>query len=235
MGKIKFKDIDFDFSNSFTPNLTSELFYDAAAKEIKNNCSLLDLGCGCGAVGLALERKFPTLILCMSDISDGAITDATINAKTYHSNSSIIKSNIFENIKNKRFDIIIDDISGISEPVAKISPWFFNAPCDSGISGLNLFEKVLIEAKKFLTDNGLILLPLLSLSNQSKAKEILDRYSLNYEIVASKDWFLPDDMVTNHEETLMKLLDSNDIFFTKKFGKYIAFTKVIKILQKDLK
>jgi len=171
MSKIKFKNLEFDFSNSFTPNLTSELFYDAAIREIKNNCSLLDLGCGCGAVGLALEKKYPNLILSMSDISEGAIIDAAMNAKTYHSNSLIIKSNIFENIKNS-FDIIINDISGISEPVSKISPWFFNAPCDSGISGLNLFEKVLIDAKKFLTDAGLILMPLLSLSNQSKAKEI---------------------------------------------------------------
>ena len=234
MSKIKFKNLEFDFSNSFTPNLTSELFYDAAIREIKNNYSLLDLGCGCGAVGLALEKKYPNLILSMSDLSEGAIIDAAMNAKTYHSNSLIIKSNIFENIKNS-FDIIINDISGISEPVSKISPWFFNAPCDSGISGLNLFEKVLIDAKKFLTDAGLILMPLLSLSNQSKAKEILDTYCSNFEIVASKDWFLPDDMVQNNEELLMNLLDTKDIFFTKKFGKCIAFTKVIKILQKDLK
>ena len=42
-----------------------------------------------------------------------------------------------------KFDIIVDDISGISEEVAKLSKWFENVPCNAGIDGTANIEEVL--------------------------------------------------------------------------------------------
>ena len=50
----------------------------------------------------------------------------------------------------RRFDIIINDISGISESVAKISPWFKNIPCSSGSDGTVLTLRFLKNYKSFL-------------------------------------------------------------------------------------
>ena len=55
-----------------------------------------------------------------------------------------------------QFDYIIDDVSGISEEIAKISPWFKNVPCTSGIDGTDLVVSVLKEAPKYLKKNGKI-------------------------------------------------------------------------------
>ena len=43
---FKFKNINFITTNSFTPNLTSELIYISAKEFIKKDNEVLDLGCG---------------------------------------------------------------------------------------------------------------------------------------------------------------------------------------------
>ena len=48
----------------------------------------------------------------------------------------------------KKFNFIINDISGISEDVAKISPWFKNVSCKSGKDGTKLTIKVIKDSKK---------------------------------------------------------------------------------------
>ena len=165
-----FRGNEFIYTRSFEPNLTSNLIADAIETINLEGKSILDLGCGCGALGLSLTKHNPSLI-DFSDISSGAIDDCILNIKNFKTNSkkielNAIKSNCFDNIHtNKKYDIIINDVSGISEEIAKLSPWFLNAPCESGSDGLFLFKKIIKEAQNYLKPSGILLTPLLSLSN----------------------------------------------------------------------
>ena len=47
----------------FKPNLTTKLSIEAAQDELKNNFSILDLGCGSGVIGIALMKNFPDVVL----------------------------------------------------------------------------------------------------------------------------------------------------------------------------
>ena len=42
--------------NIFQPNLTSQLSIETAFSEIQNNSKVLDLGCGCGIIGIASNK-----------------------------------------------------------------------------------------------------------------------------------------------------------------------------------
>ena len=140
-----FRGNEFIYTRSFEPNLTSNLIADAIETINLEGKSILDLGCGCGTLGLSLTKHNPSLI-DFSDISSGAIDDCILNIKNFKTNSkkielNAIKSNCFDNIHtNKKYDIIINDVSGISEEIAKLSPWFLNAPCESGSDGLSYLK-----------------------------------------------------------------------------------------------
>ena len=228
----KFNNINFLINDSFTPNLTSELIYLAAKKFINENDNVLDLGCGSGAVGLSLLKDFQKFNLTLSDLSKGALQDVNQNALKNELKAKIIQSNVFENIDDK-YDLIIDDISGISEKIADISEWFLNAPCDSGIDGLDLFEIVIRESTNFLKPNGIMIFPILSLSNVTKAKEIINKYYASYLSLEKKNWFLPDEIYLNHFAQLEKLKENGHINFENKFGKIIAYTEILYVKKSD--
>ena len=42
----------------FQPNLTTKLSIETAIEKIKNNITILDLGCGSGIIGIALMKTF---------------------------------------------------------------------------------------------------------------------------------------------------------------------------------
>jgi len=226
-----FSGFEFQYSNSFEPNLTSLLLRNAVTIHNIEGKAILDLGCGCGAVGLSLMGKNPSSIV-LSDISSGAMEDCQVNIQNMsltenNPNIVAIKSNGFESLNNNVYDLIIDDISGISEDVAKISPWFENAPCDSGKDGLKLFRSVITNAKDYLAEGGVLFAPLISLSNIHLAHQFLKETLTDYQTIIRKEWFLPDIMGINHKEILANLIESGDITLDYKYGKFIAWTEVI--------
>lgn len=73
---------------------------------IKNNSSVLDLGCGYGVVGICITKKYNTNTT-FTDINERAIELTKKNCKIHKiKNYSIIQSNSFQNIKEK-FDTIL--------------------------------------------------------------------------------------------------------------------------------
>ena len=68
--------------------------------------SILDLGCGYGAVGVALAKAIRKLKVLMADINERAVMLAKKNIKINEVKAKVIQSDIFENIKEK-FDVIL--------------------------------------------------------------------------------------------------------------------------------
>ena len=93
----------------------------------RKNLSLADMGCGNGIIGISLFKKLNNIKnLYFSDISKEAIFACKKNLKINKikfSNAFFLLSNVFDNFNNEKFDVIINDISGISEDVANISPY----------------------------------------------------------------------------------------------------------------
>ena len=211
--------------NVFAPTATSDFLISAVASNINKVDNLLDIGCGNGIVGISLSKLEKVNKIICSDISDEAVNLSELNIKLNNCEGKAIKSNIFSNLNGYKFDVIVDDISGISEEVANLSKWFKNIPCDAGIDGTKNVEKILKESKIYLNSDGKLFFPVISLSNTKKILKIASENFKNIQKISSNQWFLPEDL-TNNQNILEPLKEEGYINYCQKFGKLICWTDI---------
>ena len=84
----------------------SDLLIKTIIKNInKNNIDILDVGCGYGLIGISLSKLLNShATLC--DINKRAVHLAEKNIEYNKSNSTVLESNIYENITDK-YDLIV--------------------------------------------------------------------------------------------------------------------------------
>ena len=212
--------------NIFQPNLTTQLSYETAINIIKNQYEVLDLGCGSGIIGIMIMKKFPNVKMNCSDVDSNSIDLTIKDFKKKKIKADIRKGDLLEVWSNKKFDYIINDVSGISSSIAKKSIWFSNnVPCDTGKDGSRLSVKIIKNSVKFLKKNGILQIPLISLSNIKKIIDTANIYFSEVKIHKSKDWFLPKEM-ESLKELMYKLKKLKYINFSEKFGKIVCNTAI---------
>jgi len=84
----------------------SKLLIESA--ELPNEGSCLDIGCGCGVIGIALNRRIASLNFVFSDINERALYVTRKNLKSVEISGKVTKSDIFSNIADS-FDLIVSN------------------------------------------------------------------------------------------------------------------------------
>ncbi len=69
--------------------------------------TVLDLGCGYGAIGLFIKALYPDRIVCLADINERAIDYSGLNAAKNHLDVKVVKSDLFSAFDGIRFDDIV--------------------------------------------------------------------------------------------------------------------------------
>ena len=209
----------------FEPNLTTMLLIEMAKRVIKKRDKVLDLGCGYGVIGCYLYKKKIIDHIYGSDISKEAVNCAIYNSKKLTQRYDIRLSNSFSSWKDEKFDLIINDISGISPQINKISKWFEFAPNNSGNDGTKFTLNILKDFKNKTFNNASLIFPVLGLSNRDKIINFLKQNKINYKILLKKEWPLPKDLV-KHLNILKKLKKENKINYYEKFSILFTTTEI---------
>ena len=211
----------------FKPTATTTFLLKDASKLVNKSKDILDLGCGSGVIGVFVNRlnKNKNKIFA-SDVSVDAVDCARKNFEKYRCNYELKKGSLFSPWKNKKFDLIINDVSGISEKLAKNSSWFKNVPCKTGADGTALTLKIISSSNKYLNKGGGIIFPIISLSNTKKIEYLLKKKFKKIKIMSNNYWFLPNELSKNTNK-LIEMKKKNLINFEIKYGKIICNTQII--------
>lgn len=233
----KFTDIKFSLKDGkeinlvssegvFAPNTTTELIIDAVKKTISKSMTILDLGCGTGVVGLSLWFEgLSEEPVCASDLSVPSVFCSQENFRRHGCKADVRCGALFEPWANAKFDVIVDDISGISQDIAVVSPWFGGVPCDTGSDGTDLVLDILCNASKYLKEDGYFFFPVLSLSNVDSILKVAKENFKSVQLLNRTEWPLPKEL-KNHMTLLHKLSEKGAIKLEERFGMVLCYTEI---------
>ena len=151
------------------PRFDTEILCGEALKElsglINSGCSspkVLDLCTGSGIIAVTLGLEVPTANITASDISPGALSVAELNAREFCANRiGFVLSDLFEQLKGRKFDIIVSNPPYISKTEMDLLPEEVGGyepalALYGGIDGLDVYRKIISKAGEYLTENGML-------------------------------------------------------------------------------
>lgn len=160
------------------------------------NVSILDLGCGSGAIGLALKSKFSDSSVTLVDISEDALDVAKSNASNLGLNVTFIKSDMLDNA-NGTFDVIISNPPYIKEDEEIEDIVRDNEPhlaLFAGKDGLDCYRKILANCKEHLNRKYILAFEIGYLQKDDITNLIYE-YLGNVKVVCKKDLSDKDRMI----------------------------------------
>ena len=129
-------------------------------ENLNNIENVLDLCTGSGCLGILLAYRFKNLKVDITDISHDAIDVANINIKKHNLENRVtaIQSDLFLNLKNNFYDLIVSNPPYVNAYSMKDLPQEYQLEPQnalaSGKDGLDHTRKIIAEAKKYLKDDG---------------------------------------------------------------------------------
>ena len=139
---------------------------------------ILDLCTGSGAIAISIAKNVPNAEVYAVDISEKALDIADKNAHRLEAKVKFIKSDLFKNLKNIKFDIIVsnppyikkEDIKFLSKDVQK-EP---QIALDGGFDGLDFYRKISKQAIDYLKFGSFLCFEI-GYDQKDEVKEIIDK------------------------------------------------------------
>ena len=148
--------------NVLIPRPDTEILVEEVIKIAQkyNSPRILDLCTGSGAIAISLKKFVPNADITAVDISEKALEIAQKNAEKLEAKINFVKSDLFDKLDNKKFDIIVsnppyirkDEIKKLSEEVQK-EP---KIALDGGEDGLDFYRIITEQAINYLKTGSLL-------------------------------------------------------------------------------
>lgn len=177
--------------HTLTPRPDTELLVDIIIDRFKkkSHLKILDLGTGSGIIGITLANYLDNSQIFLSDISEKSLEIAEKNIYKFKKNINVIKSNWFNSIAEKNFNIIVSNPPYINKKEQhqltaelKYEPENALFSDDNGLKDIKLICK---GAKKFLCANGILIIE----HGYDQAEKVYNIFKKNnyHEILQHKD------------------------------------------------
>lgn len=161
-GKWEFYGLElFVDESALIPRFETEILVDEILKLDCKKDKILDIGCGSGAISLALADNLKKSYVYGIDINKEAIKLSNKNKEKLNlKNVDFFESDIFSNIKEKNFDIIVSNPPYIDEIDMKtLEKELSFEPQNAlygGKDGLFFYKKIISGSLDYLSVNGVL-------------------------------------------------------------------------------
>lgn len=171
--------------DTLTPRPETEFLADYIINHENKKLSVLDLCCGSGCIGIALNKNgFSDVVLL--DVSSKALKCAKKNAKLNGAKVNFVKSNMFDNVSQK-FDLIVSnppyiasgDINSLQVEVKKYDP---RLALDGGVDGYDFYKIIATNCANYLNENGILYLEI-GLNQENYISKLLEKNFKNITII----------------------------------------------------
>ncbi len=162
IGKAWFRELELKVEeNILIPRPETEVLVDYVLKRIKkiNKCSIMDFGCGTGAIALSLLKEEHDISVTAVDKNMQALECTKTNAmnNNLESRLELKQAENFDSF-SKRFDILVSNPPYIpTKEIDTLTPEVKHEPIlalDGGEDGLNFYRMFAKEAPKVLKNKG---------------------------------------------------------------------------------
>lgn len=167
-GKVEFYGLEFNISPSvLIPRPETELLVELVISSVttEDEINILDIGSGCGNIGIAVAAKLPNVNVTGIDISEDAIAVAEENTNKYNLQNRVkfrcidILNTTMEDLSN--FDIVVSNPPYVSKPdYIKLQKEIRNYEPEIAVTdvsdGLTFYKTITPLAKKILHKTGIL-------------------------------------------------------------------------------
>lgn len=199
--KQEFMKMDFFVNEDvLIPRQDTEILVEEVIKIAmkKNRSKILDLCTGSGAIAISLKKFVPNSDVYAVDISEKALEIARKNARKLEADVKFIKSNLFENLKKEKFDIIVSNPPYIKrEDIMNLSEEVKNEPqiaLDGGIDGLDFYKKISEQAIEYLKLDSYLCFEI-GYNQKNEVIQIIENKHIYKNVYSKKDLYGNDRIV----------------------------------------
>jgi len=178
----------------FAPSHTSRSI--AEALEIAPGETVIDVGCGSGVLSFVAARLGAGKVIGC-DLSEPAIEVADDNAERLGLKDRVEfrVGDLLEPVRGQQADVIIGDVSGIPDEIARVSGWFPDGHA-GGPTGAELPAAMLesIRETECLAPGGRLYLPTGTIQAENRILEVARRIfgAANLQAIVSRELPLPE-------------------------------------------
>jgi len=159
-------------------------------------------------------------------LSAAAVRLARHNATRLGLSVDCRRGSLFEPWAGRRFDLIVDDVAGVAEPLAQVSGWYpAGVPSDAGRDGTRWVLEMLAQAPEHLTPTGQLLFPVLTLSREAP---VLERARAEFAevLLVEEQWYPLSDELLERFPLVTELQADGGVHIEKRGSRWCWATKI---------
>lgn len=167
-GKKEFMGIEFVVTPGvLIPRGDTEIAAEKVIEECRKKegtVSIVDIGCGSGAIGISTAKYVKDAFVTLIDISREALETASENARLQdvEDRVRVLEGDLLDPVAHEKFDIIVSNppyietgiIPGLQREVRDFEPLL---ALDGGVDGLDFYKAITSQASKSLKPGGVLI------------------------------------------------------------------------------
>lgn len=164
MGEAEFMGYSFLVnSHVLIPRQDTECLVELAVSLMgDSHGQVLDLCCGSGCIGISVKKICKNTQVTLSDISGEALAVAAENVKRLDADVSVVRSDLFEELKGNTYDYILSNPPYIKSKVVEelmpeVKDYEPRLALDGMEDGLYYYRRIIEQSFEFLNDKGRLL------------------------------------------------------------------------------